>query len=253
MKISALHKLIVSKYPLSNQEKWDESGMAFLIKDEEIHALLLCLDLTNECVEEAINNHCNFVISHHPIFIKSKEYPPSEHQLGLIKKLKEHHISFASYHTNVDNSPNGLNWYIAKKLKLNSIKVIPNSSVVIGKLGREVRPVVFADSIRQKFNLERTIFSAEGDQVSTVAIAAGAGFSLFRQNLKHLQSVSLLVTGDVGWHDFLFARQHNLNIMDVGHDLENCFIDLINDLILDSHCEPFPIITKPTFSYIMFK
>jgi putative NIF3 family GTP cyclohydrolase 1 type 2 len=38
----------------------------------------------------------------------------------------------------------------------------------------------------------------------------------------------------VKWHDWQFAKLHGLNVMDVGHDLENVFIDVITKLISDS-------------------
>jgi putative NIF3 family GTP cyclohydrolase 1 type 2 len=110
--------------------------------------------------------------------------------------LKTSKMNFASYHTNVDNSPTGINYYIAKEMGLHQIKVIPNTSIVTGKLGFSYRAKVFANTLRVQFDLERILYTSD-DLVRNVAFCAGAGFEILKENQNKLNGVDLWVTGDI--------------------------------------------------------
>jgi dinuclear metal center YbgI/SA1388 family protein len=197
MKIIEIDKLIANKYPLKLQESWDESGFRYLVDRSTVATgVFICLDLTKEIIELAIKSEINFIISHHPIFVKNKECKPSKYELEMLKMLKENKISFASYHTNVDNSPHGLNMFIAKELNLHQIKNISGTGIVTGKINFAYRPKVFASTLKNTFDLERIIYTSE-ELVKTVAIFAGAGFSTLKENINKLKDIDLLVTGDV--------------------------------------------------------
>jgi dinuclear metal center YbgI/SA1388 family protein len=197
MKITEIDKIITDKYPLKNQEKWDESGMRYLVnKTTEITGVIICLDLTKQVIDEATKSDINFIISHHPIFLKNREVKSTKYELEMLKTLKDRKISFASYHTNVDNSAHGLNMYVAKQLGLHQIKVIPSTGIVTGKINFAYRPKVFASTMKNTFDLERIIYTSE-ELVKNIAICSGAGFSTFKDNLNKLKGIDLLVTGDV--------------------------------------------------------
>jgi putative NIF3 family GTP cyclohydrolase 1 type 2 len=165
-------------------------------KITQITGVMICLDLTKEVIDEAAKSDINFIISHHPIFLKNKEVKPTKYELEMLKSLKDHKISFASYHTSVDNSPNGLNMYVAKQLGLHQIKVIPGTGITTGKINFAYRPKVFASTMKNTFDLERIIYTSE-ELVKNVAICSGAGFDVFKENLNKLKDINLLVTGDV--------------------------------------------------------
>jgi putative NIF3 family GTP cyclohydrolase 1 type 2 len=158
--------------------------------------VFICLDLTKEIIDLAIKSEINFIISHHPIFLKNKEIKPTKYELEMLKMLKDHKISFASYHTNIDNAPNGINMFIAEQLNLHQIKNIVGTGIVTGKINFAYRPKVFASTLKNTFNLERIIYASE-KLVKTIAIYAGTGFNILRENLPKLKDVDLLVTGDV--------------------------------------------------------
>jgi dinuclear metal center YbgI/SA1388 family protein len=197
MKIIEIDKLITNKYPLKLQEAWDESGFRYLAdRGAEITGVFICLDLTKEIIDLAIKSEINFIISHHPIFLKNKENKPTKLELEMLKLLKDHKISFASYHTNIDNSPHGINMFIAQQLNLHQIKNVSGTGIVTGKINFAYRPKVFASTLKNTFDLERIIYTSE-ELIKSVAIYAGAGFSVLRENLIKLKDIDLLVTGDV--------------------------------------------------------
>jgi dinuclear metal center YbgI/SA1388 family protein len=197
MKIIEIDKLITNKYPLKDQESWDESGFRYLAdRSVEATGVFICLDLTKEIIDLAIKSEINFIISHHPIFLKDEDEKPTKYELEMLKTLKDNKISFASYHTNVDNSSKGINLYIAEQLNLHQIKSIAGTGIVTGKINFAYRPKVFASTLKNTFDLERIIYTSE-DLVKTVAICAGAGFSILKENLPKLKDIDLFVTGDV--------------------------------------------------------
>ena len=59
--------IIESVAPLSYQEAWDNSGLQVGDRNAEIHAALLTVDVTESVVDEAIEKHCDLIISHHPL------------------------------------------------------------------------------------------------------------------------------------------------------------------------------------------
>jgi putative NIF3 family GTP cyclohydrolase 1 type 2 len=165
-------------------------------KSTEATGVFICLDLTKEVINAAHKAEINFIISHHPIFLKNKEAKPTKYEQEMLKLLKEYKISLASYHTNVDKSPLGLNMYVAKQLNLHQIKNISGSGIVTGRINFSYKPKVFASTIKNTFDLERIIYTSK-DQVRNIAICAGSGFHELKENLEKLKGTDLFVTGDV--------------------------------------------------------
>ena len=53
--------------PASLQESYDNSGLIVGDMGAEVSKALLCLDSTEEVVDEAIAKGCDLIIAHHPI------------------------------------------------------------------------------------------------------------------------------------------------------------------------------------------
>ncbi|MDR0545679.1 MAG: Nif3-like dinuclear metal center hexameric protein [Mycoplasmataceae bacterium] len=233
LELKEIINAIVKKYPLSLQEKWDESGIRYVPpKFNAVTGVLLCLDIDKTAIEVALRNDINLIISHHPIFTENKDYKMSKYDKEILASLKANKIAFVSYHTNVDNSPIGLSYYIAKELNLQRIQNIGKNGIVTGSLNTANRAKVFGGIIKNKFSLERIIFH-NVDSVKNIAICAGAGFDIIKGQLDKLNKIDLFVTADLKYHDWKFAKKHGLQFMDIGHDVENVFLDLITNLLIE--------------------
>lgn len=231
MNLQELHKKVIKKYPLTLQEKWDVSGIVVpFAKNEPITGVLICLDVNSESIEFASTNNINVIISHHPIFVKNKEGKIDKDVVTTIEKLKKNKIALLSYHTNVDNSQYGLSYHVAKELGLSNIKAIGNTGIVTGSLRFPYRPRVLSAVLIKSFDLNKVMFN-EDLQSKHLAICAGAGFSILKENLTKLPKIDLYITGDVKWHDWQYAKEHKMNVMDVGHDLENIFINAMMSVV----------------------
>ena len=67
--IAEIIKSIELVAPLYLQEDYDNAGIQVGNASTEATSALLCLDVTDEIMSEAIEKGCNLIISHHPLQI----------------------------------------------------------------------------------------------------------------------------------------------------------------------------------------
>jgi dinuclear metal center YbgI/SA1388 family protein len=125
MKIREILNYLEEKFPLKLQEHYDNSGLIIGNADNEVTAVLLCLDCTTEVIEEAIARKCNLILSHHPlIFDGLKKINPDTLEGKIIYQAIKNDISIYSIHTNIDNHIEGLNSILASKLGLINCRIL---------------------------------------------------------------------------------------------------------------------------------
>lgn len=125
MKLSEIMVLLETEAPLLLQEHYDNSGLLTGDKDMEISKALVTIDITEDVVNEAIEQNCNLIVSHHPLIFKpiKKIIPDNDLSRSLIKIIKNNIAVYAA-HTNFDNIITGVNGKIAEKLGLINTKVL---------------------------------------------------------------------------------------------------------------------------------
>ncbi len=125
MKIADIRKVLEDIAPLSLQESYDNAGLLTGSNEWEISGILCALDVTEEVIDEAIENGDNLIVSHHPVIfseIKSVTGKTITERI-LIKAIKNDIAIYAS-HTNLDNVDNGVNKKIGEKLGLSNCKIL---------------------------------------------------------------------------------------------------------------------------------
>ena len=101
-----------NKFPKSNALSWDFVGYSLKSKPNKYSNLkvLICLDVNQKAIEQAIENQVNLIISFHPFkFGKTwKEiYEKDIFKQHQVNQLKKNKISVYSLHTNYEkNKPN---------------------------------------------------------------------------------------------------------------------------------------------------
>lgn len=91
----------------------------------EAKAALVCLDCTEEVVDEAIAKGCNLILAHHPvIFGGLKRVVGTTDQERVIIKAIKHDIVIYAAHTNLDNVKEGVNKVICDKLGLENLQIL---------------------------------------------------------------------------------------------------------------------------------
>ena len=121
--------------PLSLQESYDNAGLIIGDKYSETTGVLICIDITDEVLNEAIQKKCNLIISHHPLIFKGiKKLNGNNFTEKLIIKAIKNDIAIYAAHTNLDNIIKGVNSIIADKLGLKNIKILSPKNGLLKKL-----------------------------------------------------------------------------------------------------------------------
>ena len=71
LKIKDIIKEIEEYAPLPLQEGFDNAGVQVGDVNQEATGALLCLDVTEEVIDEALDLDCNLIIAHHPLAFRS--------------------------------------------------------------------------------------------------------------------------------------------------------------------------------------
>ena len=67
MKIKDVTNYLETIAPITLQENYDNSGLILGSYFSNLKGILISLDITPEIINEAIENGCNLIISHHPL------------------------------------------------------------------------------------------------------------------------------------------------------------------------------------------
>lgn len=225
--------------PLQLQESYDNSGLLIGSGKETVTGVVVCLDCTEEVIDEAIRLECNMIVSHHPaIFYGVKKMNDANPTERIIRKAIKEDIALYAIHTNLDNVlANGVNERIAKEMGLEVKGILspktPAQDTGAGILASFRAPVseveflqllkdrMKSDVIRHTRLLRRPI--------QEVAICGGSG-SFLLDDAKR-SSVQALITADYKYHGF-FDADGELLVCDIGHyESEQYTINLIQELI----------------------
>lgn len=149
MKIKEVIQVLEEMAPLSLQESFDNAGLQVGDPDTEVSSCLICLDVTEEVIDEAISEKCNLIISHHPLIFKGiKSLTGANYIERCIIKACRNDLSIYSAHTNIDNAWNGVNFKIAEKIGLTNVKILSEQENMLLKLVTYV-PTGHADNVRK--------------------------------------------------------------------------------------------------------
>lgn len=129
---------------------WEKDNVGLQVGSGEnvLRNILLCLDLTEKVVDEAIKKKCNLVISHHPLLFRpiNKIDFQSDKTSRIISKLIKNNITAYSAHTNLDFTKNGVSFSLANKLGLKNLRFLKNLSSNMFKLSVFV-PISHVDKV----------------------------------------------------------------------------------------------------------
>jgi dinuclear metal center YbgI/SA1388 family protein len=125
IRIKDILKEIERCAPLSLQEDFDSAGVQVGDVNLPATGALLCLDVTEEIVDEAINAGFNLIISHHPLAFKPFKSLTGKNYIErcMIKACKND-ITIYAAHTNLDNAAGGLNYKLAEMFGLEDIRIL---------------------------------------------------------------------------------------------------------------------------------
>lgn len=149
MKIKDITDVLEDFAPLAYQESYDNAGLIIGDPDKEVYSALLCIDITDAVINEAIKKGVQLIIAHHPIIFGGLKKLNGKNLVErcVIKAIKNDIAIYAS-HTNIDSVSNGVNAKICEKLQLKNCKILQKAQGQLKKLVTFV-PVDHADKVRE--------------------------------------------------------------------------------------------------------
>ncbi len=231
--------------PLPLQEGYDNAGLQVgLTEAVEVSGALLCLDVTEEVVDEAVRKGCNLIVSHHPlIFRKLARIADENYVQRTVRKAIKNDIAIVSMHTNMDAATGGVNFKIAEKLGLRNLQFfggekeaggVKGGNGVVGEYCETVAAEELVLMLREQFRVE----CVQCNQllrrpIRKVALCGGAGSFLLDDAIA--AGADAFVTGEMHYHEF-FGHEQEIQICVIGHYQSEQFTSEIFRSIIEKEC-----------------
>ncbi len=256
MKIKEVAAALERFAPLPLQEDYDNAGLQVGLTETEASGALLCLDVTEETVREAVRRGCNVLVAHHPLLFRGLKCVSASTEVErCVREAILHGITIYAAHTNLDNAPGGVNHRIAEKIGLQEVKFLQpftrggneGGSGVIGVLPSPEAPLEFLRRVAEIFGVECMMHNAgpADRKVQRVALCGGAGDFLLGEAIR--QEADVFLTGEMGYHHY-FGHEAELWIGVLGHyQSERFTLSLMREVLAEALPElPVYLASQPT-------
>ena len=214
--------LIESVAPLSQQESWDNSGLQIGQRNTEVSSALLCTDVNDAVVDEAIEKGCQMIVSHHPLLFHGLKHicGDSLSERCAVKAIKNGIVIYSA-HTSMDKYQFGVSGKMAEKLGIAEFSILSpaEGEVGLGVIGNLPEPLSlqqFLALLKKQFRSQaiRYVPSVSERKISRVALCGGAGSEFLEDAVS--QGADAFVSADFKYHEFL-AADGRINVFDIGH------------------------------------
>lgn len=239
MKIKEIVCALERFAPLPLQESYDNAGLQVGLTEAEASGALLCLDVTEEVIQEAVDMGCNLIVAHHPLLFRGVKRVSDATQVErCLRMAVKNDICIYAAHTNLDNAEDGVNYKMAEKLGL--MDVVPlEGGGVLGYLMAEEDSLAFLQRVKDVFRVE----SLQHNEllrrpIQSVALCGGAGS--FALDAAIEQEADAFLTGEMGYHQF-FGHEQQIQIGVTGHFQSEQFTTEIFQQIIGECAPQLPV------------
>ena len=216
------------------------AGLQIGLTETEVSGALLCLDVNERIIDEAVKKGCNLIVSHHPLLFRGlKTISDLTDVQRTVRKAIQQDICVISMHTNMDNAKGGVNFRIAQKLGLQDVKFFASKTVdgveagsgVIGTLPEAMASDDFVIEVKKAFEVECARCNMLLQRpVKRVAICGGAGDFLLDDAVK--AGADAFITGEMHYHQY-FGYEQQIQICVIGHyESEQFTTEVFQEIIL---------------------
>lgn len=203
-------------------EDWDNVGL--LLGDGTLAArrVMTCLTVTEDTVDEAIEEQVNLVVAHHPLpFQPLRRLTTDSRDGALLWRLAGAKVSVYSPHTAFDSATAGINARLAAGLGLTALEpLLPQEhgpgagrhgtiapAITLGALASAVKTFLAIERVQVVGDLQRS--------VSRVGVACGSGGDFLAA--ADTAGCDCLVTGEARFHTSLEAESRGIGLILAGH------------------------------------
>ena len=183
--------------PPETQEKWDCSGWVVETSNTDIQKIMLCLTVTDNIIQQALEQNCNMIISHHPLFNVSIKYK---------------NIDIYCAHTNLDRTKGGTTDTLIKTLGLAKFIVANSGEGFVRYINYETSLQDFVERLKTISPHLRYVNNKGVTKLKRIAFCAGSGTEFIQEAFEN--GADALVTGDLKFHT---ALDSPIVVFDIGH------------------------------------
>ncbi len=243
MKIQDVVAALERFAPLPLQEGFDNAGLQVGLTETEVSGALLCLDVTESVIDEAVSLGCNLIVSHHPLlFHPLRQIADKNDVQRMVRKAIRKDITILSMHTNIDNAKGGVNFKIAEKLGLEQCQLfcekqvgdIIGGSGVVGVFAEPISADTFIRRLKSVFGVQCVMANELLERpVRKVAVCGGAGSFLLSEAIA--LGADAFITGEMHYHEY-FAHEQEIQIAVIGHYQSEQFTSELFEEIIRESC-----------------
>lgn len=248
MKIREVLDALERFAPLPLQEDYDNAGLQVGLTETEASGALLCLDVTEDIIDEAVATRCNLIVAHHPLLFHGlKTLSDGDYVQRTVIRAIKNGVTVVAMHTNMDNARGGVCFEMARRLGLGDVRFlvprttggIEGGSGAIGHLDSTMPALAFIDRVKSAFGVQCALCNGATDRdIRCVALCGGAGESLLHNALE--QHADAFVTGEMHYHTF-FGYEQSILLCVIGHYQSEQYTTHIFKNIIEKACPELPL------------
>jgi dinuclear metal center YbgI/SA1388 family protein len=226
--------------PPSLAEDWDNVGLQVGGIEKQCSGVAVCLDVTKSVVDQAVENGCNLVVSHHPFFFSAfKSIDTSTARGALTEKLFKNDITVYSAHTNLDVCKGGICEYLAvlfdgKNIRREGLGVVCDvGGLKLDSLAKKVAKVLDDNSVRM---------SGGADAAADRAYIIGGGGSSTEALETAISCADVFITGDVKHHVYIEATEYGFPVIEFSHFSSEIIAEDILETVIAANFDGIKVI-----------
>ena len=211
--------------PQYMKEEWDNVGLLCGEGDREVTKILVALDPFMHVCEEASECGAELIVTHHPLIFSPMKSVTDRDPVGrCVLYLIQNGIAAINAHTNLDQTPGGVNDVLAEKLGLRDVSLLnpcgqdengDDWGLLRAGTVEETSLAEFACFVKERLNCPGLRFVDAGRAVNRVAVGGGScGGGLYEVASAGCDT---FVTADVKYNQFWDALEYGVNLIDAGH------------------------------------
>lgn len=201
--------------------EWDPAGLQLGDPAMPANSVAVCHEVTDEVVARVERGPVDLLVTYHPLlFTPGTSLLAGRSAGGRAYRLITAGVAVLVTHTDFDAAPGGMADSLAALFGLHDVHPFgadPESGLpAIGRYGRFEGKLAAIDAIASDaFGPSGLRITGDrDDDVENVAVVPGSGAALIEEAAR---LADVLVTGDVGHHRTVLARDLGLSIVDAGH------------------------------------
>ena len=213
--------------PEDTAEDWDNVGLQ-VHTQRDIEHVGVALELNIDTWDIIADQNYDLIITHHPLIFKPLYHiNGQEWGHGVLKALIKKDTGLYVSHTNLDRADAGVSHALAVQYGLGD----EATEALIDGYGRVARFSEPYDLDKlDEYGPAMAKICPPDLEVNSIAFCGGSGKSFVQPVID--QGISVLVTGELGYHDIQHLRQQGVGVVLLGHyQSEICILDTIQERI----------------------